>query len=210
MTTATETDVTFEQKVRTEAIKFAREHGYCDSAVNEFLQRIGLPPKQTFKIPVRVPGLIEPVRLRVDDANSDAEARDMLRSDPERTLRTLSRKLHFKVGEFEVPDAPPAPPAGVPAPGQPCPEEGEWYAVSTQSGGPNQCRVRDAEGENPELYCTRPVAHTADWHVAAGKNAGVLATWPAKEGDVRTDGVTAGGFYDGEDYDDDDEEDDDY
>lgn len=197
--TPTRTLEDFEEQVRSVAIRVAQETGWCDSGLNDVLRELGLPEKKSFRIPVRIAGAV--VRVRVDDAQSEDEAREMLRADPVRTLKTLRRKTNLAVTEFEVMDPPPQPDpdSGVPLPGQVRPEEGTWYAVSEASGGPNQCRVRD-QFSNPELYCTRPVGHPADWHVAAGMNAGVLAVFPAQEGDVRTDNFV---------YEDDDDEEED-
>lgn len=201
--TPTRTLEDFEAQVRSVAIRVAHEQGFCDSGLNDVLRELGLPEKLTYRIPVRVADAV--VRVSVRDAQSEDEAREMLRADPQRTLKSLERTTGLTVAQFEVLDAPPQPEpdAGVPLPGQARPAEGTWYAVSTQSGGPNQCRVRNEEGGIPDLYCTRPAGHPADWHVAAGMNAGVLAVFPAQEGDVRSDGLFGSDDYEDEDEDDD-------
>lgn len=197
----------YKERVRAEAIRVAAEQRWCDDGLNTTLRNLDLAPKQRFTVKVRVKSE-QVVKLRVDEAESLEQAIDMLRSDPERTSKSLQRRTGMAATDFEVVEPPAQPDAdsGVPTPGQPAPEEGEWYAKSAASGGPNQCRVTSDYFDG--VYCTRSVEHPADWHVAAGKNAGVLATWPAQEGDVRSDaGRFAGVSMDlAEDDDDDDDE----
>lgn len=176
----------FQTAVRTEAIRVAKENSWCDAGLNETLERLGLAKVQTFRILARVAG--KTYRVEVRDAESEEQARKQLKANPAKALALLNDEGYgFGVGtEVEIvePPAQPAADSGVPLTGEPAPAEGEWYATSVVSGGPNQCRVNGYM--NSDVYCTRPVDHAFDWHVASGKNAGVLEVWPAQEGDVRT------------------------
>lgn len=176
----------FEQQVRSVAIRVAEENDWCDGGLNDVLRELGLPEKKIFYVPVRINGEYT-YQVPVNDVQSEEEARASVAADPERTIKYLGYHYGGYVKSFQVvePPAQPDPESGVPLKGQPCPEEGEFYATSTESGGPNQCRVRGVMSS--DVYCTRPLGHTADWHVAAGKNAGVLEVWPAEEGDKRPD-----------------------
>lgn len=70
-------------------------------------------------------------------------------------------------------------PTAVPEVGSPCPPAGTWYEPASETGGPNQCREWSP---SMTVYCTRAAGHTvttAQPHVAAGSNSGVLQVWVA-------------------------------
>lgn len=176
----------YKTKLRTVLIRVAAEEGYCDNGLNDVLQELELPTVSKFVLPVRVNG--HATKLVIRDAQTEDEAKAIL-ADPDKAKAILGQAGYwFGDGPVELeviePPAQPAPGTGVPLTGDSAPAEGTWYATSVVSGGPNQCRVDGYVNGN--LYCTRPLGHAADWHVAAGKNAGVLEVWPAKEGDVRS------------------------
>lgn len=182
----------FQTKVRETAIRVADEMGWCRDGLNAELVALGLKPvADPIRVPVKLTlagvGKEVVIRMEVRDADGINDAIDKLRTDPDRTLKYASQTGWGEVKEFEVLEPPTQPTAGsgVPAIGDANPGEGEWWTKSTVSGGPNQCRVTNEYFEG--LYCTRPVGHAADWHVAAGQNAGVLAVFPAAEGDTRPD-----------------------
>lgn len=185
----TETFEDYKGRVRAEAIRVAKEMGWCDDGLNKSLKTLDLKPVQTFRVPVKATAgeNTQTITMEVREAETIGWAIAMLRNDPERTLKYLGRFFYEPITEFEVLEPPTQPTAGegVPLIGDPPLEDGEWYATSTESGGPNQCRV--VSDYYPLVYCTRPLGHAHDWHVAAGKNAGVLAVFPAAEGDVRPD-----------------------
>lgn len=177
----------FKQQVRAEALRVQREMSWCDSGLNETLSRLGLPQKTDVRVPVRLIEVprqprVETVSLLVPDAESAEHARTLLADREE-----LTRRIRRAFGSYWEPELlQPAPTdgTGVPVVGEERPAEGTWYATSAAPGGPNQCRVVD---EQTGVYCTRPLAHPADVHVAAGNSAGVLAVWEASPGDVRPD-----------------------
>lgn len=196
----------YKAKVRALAIRVAAEQGWCDSGLNSALEELGLPPKREFMVPVEF--TLTRVRSThvLVDAQTEAEAYERVRTDP--SLVQAYAPFGGEITDVKIPDPPKMPEAGsgVPVPGDPCPEEGEYYARSVAPGGPNQCRVTD---ERAGVYCTRPLEHTPDWHVAAGANAGVLSTWEAKDGDVRSTPAPAMPRFDFHDADEDEDGDDD-
>lgn len=177
----------YKTNLRKVLIRVAAEESYCDSGLNDVLEELDLAPKRTFYVKVRLTSYEQTFKVPVHDAQTQDEARALLEAGDDQARQIIKSYYGSFSGDFEVvpPPVQPAADSGVPLPGQPNPGDGEWYATSVTSGGPNQCRVRAEEDTN--LYCTRPLDHAADWHVAAGKNAGVLEVWQAKEGDVRPD-----------------------
>lgn len=145
----------FRQLVREEAIRVARDQGWCDSGLNRTLSRLGLPEKRDVRVRVQVtrPSMPREYVLRVSDAETEEQARALLAA-PGRLDREVRDQLGvlardgytFSVVE-PAPAAAPAAPASagaVPQVGQPAPAEGPWYRLAQVSGDPGQCREREA------------------------------------------------------------------
>lgn len=192
----------YKRRVRDEAYRAAKENGWCQQGLERSLQHLGLEPKQVFRVQVRAQRAPQEFTVAVS-ADSEAEARQLLRDEPQR-VRDYAGTGYTS---FEVIDPAAAPAAadsatGTPQIGQARPAEGTWYAMSRESGGPNQCRVWNS---GHSVYCTRPAGHPVNVHVAAGNSDGVLDVWPAAEGDQRGSEFPSRGYDDDDDTDGDDD-----
>jgi hypothetical protein len=190
----------YRRLVRDEAYRVAKENGWCDSGLRQSLERLGLEPKQLFRVQIRAQRTAE-FSMSVA-ADSEAEARQLLRDEPQR-MREYAGTGYTSFEVIEPATAPTG--ADTPQVGQRRPAEGTWYATSVTSGGPNQCRVWNSRHT---LYCTRPADHPVDLHVAAGNSAGVLDVWAVGPFDQRGTEFDAPGYRNDTDDDDTDGDDD--
>jgi hypothetical protein len=158
--------VAYKKLVRRVGLLVAAEQGWCDSGVNEYLQALGLPPKQTYRVPVDAV-VAQRLTVPVVDAESYEEAVELVRG---LTAEEAEKRLHdggvgvglsikstavidqseLRVGDPEFDRAQ------------------TQYCVSTHGG-----RLYNPEGT---AMCTRENNHVGDHH--AGNGSVITHIWP--------------------------------
>lgn len=167
----TEDLTVYQRLVRREAIRLAAANDWCDSGLNGVLEQLGLPPKQTFRVPVDVM-----VRQRVSVAITDAETLEEARERVAAGEHVAEVQQAAGAGPGSrvryVEHALPEP--GVYVFGDPDPtgygERGNSTSRATREG---RCGVSSPSG----YVCTWESADHAGDHVAASYNE-ILAVWP--------------------------------
>lgn len=161
---------TYKRLFRRLAIQEAADLSWCDSGLNEYLAAMGLRPKAPQYVPVEVT-TTRRVLVRVDDADTRDEAREIL-ADEQRRTEAITREL----GALRIVDSVVAPAA---APGEPVvgdPDELYWQDVE---GTAARCGVRSRWRE---YVCTRAHGHDGDLHVGATDDRVVRAFWRGDQG----------------------------
>lgn len=143
----------YKERVRKEAIRVAQEQEWCDEGLNGTLERLGLPLKQSYRVPLTVVTR-RTVWAEVQEANSQEEA-EALTMDP-----VWRGQNGFDYPEVELAKAKD-------------PEDQRPGDIDTTYTSGQQCR---ATLRRRGYYCSRERGHGGQ-HIA-GNSETVIETWP--------------------------------
>lgn len=157
--TAPQTIEEYQAQVRAEALRVAKEMSWCDDGLNKTLRNLGLPEKQTYRIPLEI---VEKriVYVNVMDAATEEEARAKV---------TAEEYLKANVALYGVMQS------AVVAETK-SPDEQVKGDMDTTYARRRQCEDYDRT-TGSGMYCTRERGHDGTQHIA-GNGETVHAVWP--------------------------------
>lgn len=175
MTSTIPTTLTeYQDYVRKEALKIQADMSWPDEKLNETLRALGLPEKRVFQVPIEVTGRML-VAVRVDDAETEEEARASIAGKTNEELRTLvGRKMqvgYFGQLEPRVLD-------GMPTTVEVGALDNTLANPSIYNAGSSRAQCEDSHRNGLGYwYCTRPHGH--DGQHAQGDGRTIVQTWDA-------------------------------
>ena len=168
----------YQQHVRKEALKVQADMGWPDEKMNETLIALGLPPKITHMVPLKVTATAT-IIVPVDDCLTEEEAKASLTNLPAEKARERLASAGFTTGGFLVfatePGEVPNMDTAQPGDSDMTLANSRIYQATPRDAR-QQCELYNAD---QGWYCTRPREHTGQ-HVA-GNGTLIRAVWPQAE-----------------------------